>query len=51
MLASKGFGDGESTLNNYKRGVDSNPVVIDLKVSNLPPETDEKSLKRASGSK
>jgi len=51
MLASTTFGNNESSLSNYKRGVDANPLVVDLKVSNLPPECDEASLKKASGSR
>lgn len=49
MLASNCFGTGASSLEKY--AVESNPEVVDLVLSGLPPSCESHMLKKISGSK
>ena len=45
MLASSSWATGESTLNNYQKGIDSKPTICDLKIARLPADFSENQLK------
>ena len=51
ILASNHLETHQTTLNHYKEGENSNPQVVDLVMSHLPPYANAETLKKISGSK
>lgn len=51
MLASNHLETHQTTLNHYDDGKNSNPLVVDLVMSHLPPSANAETLKKISGSK
>ena len=51
MLASNHFETGDSSLHHYQSSQNANPRVVDLVMSDLPPDCKAEDLKRISQSK